>query len=414
MSNNKKNNGKRLDKNRIVLRKGESQRSDGIYCYRWSGRDGKRHYIYAGTLDGLREKEKQITVDEFEGIRTDKPNITVNEMFNMWVELKRGIKDNTLQNYKYMYTTFIKPNFGRQKLTAVKRSDVKRFYNLLADERVMKIVTIDTIHNILHQIFQMAVEDNFIRFNPTENMLKELKQSHCFDVEKRKALTIPEQQLFIDFLKRNPQYNHWYPVFAVMLGTGMRVGETVGLRWCDVDFEKNLININHTLVYYNHGEGKGCSFTVNTPKSKAGERTIPMLDFVREAFMQEREYQKETGIVCKTQVDGYTDFIFVNRFGENQHQGTLNRAIRRIIRDCNDEVLLKQIDDPVLLPPFSCHSLRHTFTTRLCEKGVNVKVIQNVLGHSDFSTTMNIYTDVTADLKQNEFISLNDCFDSVD
>ena len=105
-------------------------------------------------------------------------------------------------------------------------------------------------------------------------------------------------------------------------------------------------------------------------------------------------------------VDCYTDFIFVNRFGNVQHQGTLSKALRRIIRDCNDEVLLKGQKEPTLLPPFSCHSLRHTFTTRLCEEGVNVKVIQDVLGHSDFKTTMDIYTDVTNELKQKEFSAL--------
>ncbi|MBE6010901.1 MAG: site-specific integrase, partial [Lachnospiraceae bacterium] len=102
-------------------------------------------------------------------------------------------------------------------------------------------------------------------------------------------------------------------------------------------------------------------------------------------------------------VDGFTDFIFVNRFGHPQHQGTLNKAIRRIIRDCNDHVLDSGIRDFVLLPPFSCHSLRHTFATRMCEKGVNVKVIQDVLGHADVSTTLNIYTDATRDLKKQEF-----------
>ena len=95
------------------------------------------------------------------------------------------------------------------------------------------------------------MDDNYIRTNPTENMLKELKQSHNFLVEKRKALTVPEQELFLNFLKTNAKYKHWYPVFATMLGTGMRVGEAVGLRWCDVSFEENLISINHTLVYYN-------------------------------------------------------------------------------------------------------------------------------------------------------------------
>lgn len=406
--NAKKNKGRRLDKNRITLRKGESQRSDGIYSYRWTSRDGKRYDIYAGTLEELRQKEEQIIIDQHDGIRTDKKLTTVNEMFDMWCELKRGIKDNTFQNYKYMYNQFVRPSFGKIRIATVKKTDVKRFYNTLADGKILKISTIDTVHNILHQVFDLAVDDNYIRINPTHNMLKELKKSHNFEVEKRKALTVSEQNLFLDFLKRNAQYNHWYPVFAVMLGTGMRVGEVVGLRWCDVDFEENIINVNHTLVYYNRGDGSGCSFAVNTPKTEAGKRTIPMIETVKNAFGLEKEYQKSAEISCRAKVDGYTDFIFINRFGDVQHQGTLNKAIKRIIRDCNDEELLKCEDNPVLLPPFSCHSLRHTFTTRLCEKGVNVKVIQEVLGHRDFSTTMDIYTDVTKEFKQKEFNAIND------
>lgn len=409
---NKKN--KRVDKNRIVLRKGESQRADGIYCYRWTSRNGKRNYIYSGTLEALREKESQVVIDEYDGIRTDKPNTTVNEMFDLWCDLKRGIKHNTFQNYKYMYNMFVRSSFGKLKIAKVRKSDVKKFYNTLADERILKIATIDIIHNVLHQVFALAADDNYIRVNPTDNTLKELKQAHNYETEKRKALTVPEQQLFIEFLKNNVRYNHWYPVFAVMLGTGMRVGEITGLRWRDIDFDDNMISVNHTLVYYNHGDGKGCSFSINTPKTKASERTIPMLDYVKEAFEQERAYQEEIGLSCNVEIDGYTDFVFVNRFGEAQHQGTLNKAIRRIIRDCNDEILLKETDEPVLLPHFSCHSLRHTFATRLCENGVNIKVIQEVLGHSDFSTTMDIYTDVTKDLKQREFGNLNSCFIMLD
>ena len=108
-----------------------------------------------------------------------------------------------------------------------------------------------------------------------------------------------------------------------------------------------------------------------------------MLGFVKDAFLKEREYQEANDIQCKVMIDGYTDFIFVNRVGATQHQGTLNKAIRRITRDCNDEVLLRGDADPVLLPHFSCHSLRHTFTTRMCEAGVNIKVIQDALGHAD-------------------------------
>ena len=120
-----------------------------------------------------------------------------------------------------------------------------------------------------------------------------------------------------------------------------------------------------------------------------------MIDFVKEAFLMEKERQDMLDVHCEATVDGYTDFIFINRFGQPQHQSTLNKAIRRIIRDCNDEQFLKDGNPKVLLPHFSCHSLRHTFTTRMCEAGVNVKVIQDTLGHKDISTTLNIYTDVT-------------------
>ena len=135
-----------------------------------------------------------------------------------------------------------------------------------------------------------------------------------------------------------------------------------------------------------------------------------MLGFVKEAFLMEKERQELLDLHCEATVDGYTDFIFINRFGQPQHQATLNKAIRRIIRDCNDEQLLKDENAEVLLPHFSCHSLRHTFTTRMCEAGVNVKVIQDTLGHKDISTTLNIYTDVTKELRKSEFEGLDSYF----
>lgn len=402
---------KRKDKDRIVLRKGESQRKDGNYDYRWTTRDGKRHSVYAKTLEELRAKEEEILRDKCDGIKTEARYVTINDVFEVWKQLKRGLKDNTFQNYKYMYEQFVKPDFGNTRVSQLKKSDVKRFYNLLADERALKVSTIDSIHTVLHQVLDMAVDDAYLRNNPSDNVLKELKQAHNFDTEKRKALTVTEQELFLDFLRKNHQYNHWYPIFAVMVGTGLRVGEVTGLRWCDIDLKENLIDVNHTLVYYNHAEN-GCYFNINTPKTKAGVRNVPMLEFVKQAFIEERKYQMANGIRCNVKIDGYTDFIFVNRFGAAQHQGTLNKALRRIIRDCNDEVLERNEENPVLLPRFSCHSLRHTFTTRMCEAGVNIKVIQDALGHSDISTTLNIYADVTKELKKKEFEGLEAVFKS--
>lgn len=201
-----------------------------------------------------------------------------------------------------------------------------------------------------------------------------------------------------------------YPVFYVMANTGMRVGEITGLRWSDIDLKKGIIRVNHTLVYYNHRDEKGCYFSINTPKTKAGEREIPMTEGVKQAFLMEREFQSQAEISSKSRVDGYDDFIFVNRYGDVQNQGNLNKALRRMMRDCNDEILEKYgaDSDPVLLPQFSCHILRHTFATRLCESGANLKFIQSILGHADVSTTMNIYVDVTDALKKKEITAFDD------
>ena len=116
----KQNKGKRLDKNRLKLRKGESQRKNGSYDYRWTTPDGKRHTIYAATLDELREKEEAIISDKRDGIKVEVKRITVNDMFDLWCTLKRGIKDNTFQNYVYMYNMFVRHTFGRQRLTDFK------------------------------------------------------------------------------------------------------------------------------------------------------------------------------------------------------------------------------------------------------------------------------------------------------
>lgn len=399
-----KRTGVRFDRNRIRLHKGECQRENGTYVYRWTDSDSKRHSVYAPTLDELRAKEEQVIVDRHDGIKRDGNSLSVNDMFDLWCQLKRGIKDSTLQNYVFMYETYVRPTFGQKRLVRVKKSDVRAFYNRLSDDKILKISTIDIIHNILHQVFQVAVDDDLMRHNPTDNMMRELKQVHGSDSVPKNALTIDQQNLFLDFLWHNKKYQHWYPIFYIMVHTGMRAGEITGLRWCDIDMEKGVISVNHTLVYYNHRDEKGSYFSINTPKSKAGKREIPMTEGVKNAFRLEKEFQEEIGLQCVDEIDGYGDFVFVNRFGHIQHHCTLNKALSRIIRDCNGEVLDKTPNDvtPILLPHFSCHILRHTFATRLAESGVNVKFCQSILGHADITTTFNIYVSVTDDFKRQE------------
>lgn len=398
------------DKNR-VLKEGEYQRSCGTYEFKWRDKRGKRHSISAVTLDELREKEIDVLRDIMDGVRADKNNLTINDLYYSWLQVKRGLKDNTFSNYKYMYEMFVEPDFGKSKLVDLKRSDVRGFYNCLVDARGLKVNTIDSIHTVLHQVLELGVEDDYLRYNPADNALKELKKARNLEVEKRRALTVAEQDKFEGFLSKQGQYHRWYPFFTVMLWTGMRVGEITGLRWSDVDLANETISVNHTLVYYCTRSEEGQVFAINTPKTKAGERTIPMLPKVKEAFLLEKAYQEEVGLKSTAEVDGYRDFVFVNRFGNVQHQGTLNKALRRIIRDCNFEVLDRDhSENPILLPKFSCHSLRHTFTTRMCEAGVNIKAMQAILGHADAETTLDIYADATKELKKAELISFEEYF----
>lgn len=403
---------RRKDNKKRVLKEGEYQRQNGTFEFKWRDALGNRHSIYAKTLEKLREKELDILRASLEGIRTDSNIVTVNDLYKLWKDLKRGLKENTFQNYMYMYTQFVEGTFGKAKIKDIKRTDVRAFYNTLSEQYGLKTNTIDSLHTVLHQVLELGVENEYIRYNPSDGALKELKRACNKESIRVKALTKEEQNLFTEFLKKPGKYNRWYPIFIFMLWTGMRVGEATGIRWCDIDFENDEITVDHTLVFFAHKEHKKCIYAINTPKTEAGKRTIPMLPIVKDALLMERQLQKEFGIECKSVIDGYTDFVFLNRYGEVHNIGTLNKALNRIIRDCNFAQIDKtnSQDNVTLLPRFSNHSLRHTFTTRMCEAGVNIKAMQDILGHKDAETTLQIYTDATRDLKKREMKNLADFF----
>lgn len=399
---------RRKDSKNRVLKTGESERKQGGYQYRWTSTKGKRQYIYASTLSELREKEKEVKRDLDEGINTNRRNFTLNDMYFVWLDLKKGLKANTLSNYTYMYERFVKNDIGKQRLINLKQTDIRRFYNRLVDQKGLKPNTLDTIQLVIHQILNLAVEDDIIRRNISDNGLRELKRVKGKQ-KKKKALTVKQQERFISYIRNSPKYHHWYPTFAVMLGTGLRVGELTGLRWKDVDLKHDFLSVNHTLVLYKPTAEKHSKFIVNTPKTKAGNRSVPLIETVKDAFIIQKNYLKDNDIVSVDVIDGYSDFVFINRFGGVQHQGTLNKAIKRIIIDANLDLLdSNDFDEECLLPDFSCHTLRHTFTTRLIEAGTNIKVIQEALGHSDIETTLNVYADVTRDMKRDQFEKFND------
>ena len=401
----------RKDTRGRALRKGEVQRaSDGRYMFTYTDPLGRRKFIYANDLAKLREKEKKLIKDQLDGLDIYVAGkAIVNDAFDRYISTKTQLRGSTRSNYTYMYDRFVRDTFGRKKLAEIKYSDVLQYYLYLLEKVQLSLSTLDTIHGLLHPMFDMAVRDEIIRNNPSDSVMKEVKKNSGKNKGVRHALTIEQQRAFMEYMANHPVYCHWWPLFTVLLGTGCRIGEALGLRWDDLDFDLRLISINHSLVYYPIGENRKCEMRVSKPKTEAGIRILPMLDMVYDAFMMEKESQEEAGGNV-SEIDGMTGFVFSNRFGMVPNPQSVNRAIKRISHSYNTEEALcakKEKRDPILLPDFSCHHLRHTFCTRLCENESNLKVIQSIMGHKNIETTMDVYAEATDHKKREAFENLS-------
>lgn len=412
---------KRKDNKGRNLLQGELQRKDGKYEFRYYDAKGVRHSIYSWKLvdtdrvpegkkcsESLRSMEKRIRRDGEDGIETySASHISLNQLFDSYMETKRNLKESTRTNYFTMYDNHVRETIGYRKISTIKYSDVLKFYEYLIHDKGFKPNSMEIFHTILHPVFSLAVRDGLLRDNPTKDAMKEIKSSYDWESPKRHALTVDQQNRFVEYVAQSKKYHHWLSLFTVMLGTGCRIGEVVGLRWEDCDFEENMLSINHQLVYRKY-RNEQCAFHITTPKTKAGVREIPMFQEVRKAILEERLQQMLYGF-CRMEVDGYSGFIFHNRFGECLSPHCVNRAIERIVNDCNQEErarVRREGDVPVLLPHFSAHHLRHTFCTRLCEHEQNLKVIQEIMGHAHIETTMNIYNEATKEQKVSSFANL--------
>lgn len=412
---------KRKDNKGRILREGESQRSDGMYMFRYTDLNGKRQVIYSWKLVGtdklpegkrnkaaLRDAEKEIRRDLEDNIRSaDASTIIVNGLFEAFMKARIDLKETTRCNYRTLYNKHIRDTFGDRRIKAIKNSDIKNLYMSLSQNANLKISTISKIHSILYQMFDGAVMDNLIRTNPAANALKASKQI-TKEKDKRHALTEEEQARFIDYVYQSPTFCRWGPLFTVLLGTGMRIGEALGLRWCDCDFEQNIITISHTLLYKESESGSGYEYRISEPKTKAGCRIIPMFEDVKQALQKERAKPHNPQWEL-FKIGDYSDFVFLNIHGKVPTPGAIFQVIQNITNNYNREeafVSTQEHREPCFLPKFSPHILRHTFCTRLCENEPNIKIIQDIMGHSDISTTMNIYNEATKAKKQESFQNL--------
>lgn len=400
----------RKDSKGYVLRTGESQRNDGRYCYAYSDRNRVRHYVYAKTLPELRAKEKELLVKYEQGLDAyAAKQLTLNDCFDRYISQKFNLKETTKANYIYMYKRFVRPTFGRRKISEIRFSDVKEFYLSLLKEGI-KANTLESVHTVVHPALQLAVRDGLIVNNPSDFAMTEIKRSKLWDAPKRRALTIPQQKAFMNYLESDREYEGWLPIITVLLGTGMRIGECLGLRWEDLDFEKRMISVNHNLTDRPDSNGK-CEKHIQTPKTDAGTRTIPMIQEVFEAFLSEYEIQKCLGF-CEEEIDGYSGFVFTTAYHTVYSAAAVNNAIHRAINAYNSKegkAAKRESREPEILPDFSAHHLRHTFCTRLCENETNLKVIMDIMGHADISTTMDIYAECSKEKKKEVMTNLEGC-----
>lgn len=392
------------------LRKGEVQRSsDKRYMYTYTDPMGRRKFIYANDLAELREKEAKLMKDQLDGLDLYVAGkASVNDTFDRYMSTKYNLRESTKSSYLYTYDHYVRDTFGKKRIADIKYSDVLQFYYYLLNEVKISLGTLDTVHCLLHPTFQLAVRDEIIRNNPTDGVMKEISRESGKNRGIRHALTVEQQRAFMEYIANHPIYYHWWPMFTVLLGTGCRIGEALGLRWQDLDYDRRTISINHSLSYYQKPESNKSVLRISKPKTEAGIRTIPMLDVVKDSFEMLYEEQLENGF-NETEIDGMSGFIFCNRFGTVPNPQTVNHTIKRIANSYNaDEVVRakKERRDPIILPNFSCHHLRHTFCTRLCENETNLKVIQSIMGHRNIETTMDIYAEATEEKKQESFENL--------
>ena len=215
----------RKDSRGYALKKGESQRKDGRYVFRYTTIRGEQKAVYAKELSELRKKEVKIRRAIEDGLDPDRAErITLNELFDEYISQKYDLKQSTLTNYKYMYNHYVRVDFGKRRISKIKYTDVKKFYYSLIMEKGFKPNSMEIVNTLLHPTFTMAVRDGLLRLNPTEGVMTEIKKSHSWEKKKRHALTIPEQKAFTNYIANSEEYRgYWLIIHSGSRRLGVEV-----------------------------------------------------------------------------------------------------------------------------------------------------------------------------------------------
>ena len=365
--------------------KGICQRKDGLFVARLVEKSGKRHAKIFQTipearnwLEDTRQADKHVTLPLVS-------EITVDQWFDYWIENIVGDRaPNTCRNYRERYVHNIQPYIGRMLLTEVKPMHCKMVLNNM--EKTYAGGTIRQAYITMGTMFKSALMNDMILKHPMNGVLYTKPTRAVDDIH---FLTIDEQQTFLEAAKRS----HNYRQYALILETGLRTGELIGLTWDAIDFEKHTLTVNKTLEYRH----KYKEWRAGPPKTIKSYRTIPLttraVEILKEVYA-ERDTQKKSDTLTleleymdrrtgQVMMLHMSDLVFINwRTGEPAKNSSYDTHLYKLC----DEAGIKR---------FCMHALRHTYATRAIERGVPPKVLQRLLGHASMKTTMDRYVHVT-------------------